>query len=645
MTFRLRLLGRFQLLSATGESIAITSRKHQALIAMLALSNGKPISRSKLAGLLWAERPEDQARNNLRQAFFTIRHAVEGHGPSPFMIDNESGWIADGEVATDIQGLLEGARMGLVPPEPDAFDGEFLEGVSFKDETLEAWLRIERDRHHNLLVDCLTSLTERLERAGDAAQALLAAQCLLRHDPYHEPSHRVVLRHHLGRGDRARAIRYYDTLKTLFEVHLGVLPDAETQQLANRIRDPQSSSVDLANSKPRVAILPIISLSAGGDHDIIDESLTRKLIGELGRFSPISVVAAATMLAVGARQHTIAEIGQQVGADYVVEIAVQERGGTGWTLVQLIAVQSGTQIWSRKYSSVAADLSEASEAQDALARRISGNLYQTIMRQAANQSATEPEETMAGGKLYLQIFSHVERPTLNGMIRARRLCDRLLAIDPNHVLVRESLAWISFHCCFNGWTDDPLRGFSEARDVALTGLALDEREPYLLSALGLAETYLGNIRSGLDSLKRAVDLNPNDAEFHTWLGIGLTFAGRIDEAQAAFDQADQASPDYPPIFLFRGDAHLAAADHEAAVSCLDRFLTVLPEYNWGRLLRAAAHEALGNAATARQEVSHVRANAARLDGHYIERLLQARATEFRQKLWSRLEVAGLPWSG
>ncbi|THK37200.1 tetratricopeptide repeat protein [Ensifer sp. MPMI2T] len=644
MAFRLRLLGRFQLLSATGERIAVPSRKHQALIAMLTLSNGKPISRSKLAGLLWAERPEERARNNLRQAFFTIRHAVEGHGPSPFMIDNDAGWIADGEVVTDIQALLEGTRMGIVPPEPDAFDGEFLEDLNFKDETLEAWLRIERDRHHSLLVDCLASLTQRLETSGDAARAVLAAQCLLRHDPYHEPSHRVVLRHHLARGDRARAIRYYDTLKTLFETHLGVLPDAETHELASRVRDPQSPprTVDLANSKPRVAILPIISLSAGGDQDIVDESLTRKLIGELGRFSPISVVAAATMLAVGARQHTIEEIGRQVGADYVVEIAIQGRGEAGWTLAQLVSVQSGTQIWSRKYSAVSAD---PPDAEDALARRISGNLYQTIMRHAASRSAMEPEETMTAEKLYLQVFSHVERPTLNGMMRARRLCDRLLAIDPNHVLVRESLAWISFHCCFNGWLDDPLRGFLEARDVALSGLALDEREPYLLSALGLAETYLGNSRSGLDNLTRAVELNPNDAELHTWLGIGLTFADRIDEAHAAFDQADQASPDYPPIFLFRGDAHLAAGNHEAAVSCLDRFLTVLPEYHWGRLLRAAAYQALGDAATARQEVSRVRTNASRLNGHYIERLLQARPTAFRQKLWSRLEAAGLPCSG
>ncbi len=36
--------------------------QHQALIAILALSNGKLIARSKLAGMLWAERTEEHAR-------------------------------------------------------------------------------------------------------------------------------------------------------------------------------------------------------------------------------------------------------------------------------------------------------------------------------------------------------------------------------------------------------------------------------------------------------------------------------------------------------------------------------------------------------------------------------------------------------
>ncbi|MEK1875004.1 MAG: hypothetical protein AAAC50_21685, partial [Rhizobium altiplani] len=162
MRFMLRLFGRFQLLSPAGESIVIASRKHQALIAMLALSNGKPVSRSKLAGMLWSERTEEHARNSLRQAFFAIRHAVNGHDVSPLVFDSGAGWMRTDAIVTDIQTLAESAKAGSLPS-LDAFEGEFLEGLSFNDETLETWLRIERGRHHNLLVDCLADLTEGLE--------------------------------------------------------------------------------------------------------------------------------------------------------------------------------------------------------------------------------------------------------------------------------------------------------------------------------------------------------------------------------------------------------------------------------------------------------------------------------------------------
>ncbi|OCJ17993.1 hypothetical protein A6U87_03510 [Rhizobium sp. AC44/96] len=639
MRFTLRLHGQFQLLSPAGENIVIASRKHQALIAMLALSNGKPISRSKLAGLLWAERTEEHARNSLRQAFFTIRHAVDGHGVSPFVFDSASGWARRDAVATDIHTLVESAGAGRLPSALDAFDGEFLEGLVFHDETLEAWLVIERSRHHNLLVDCLAGLADKLERAGDVEQACLAARCLLRRDPYHEPSHRTILRFHQTRGERARALKHYESLKALLDANLGVAPDQETQQLIDRIREPRPLPPEVANGKPRIAILPIRSLSHGGDDKLTAETLTRKLIGELGLFSPLSVIAAATMLALDARHETVEDIGQRVGADYVLETAVQGQGETGWALAQLISVQSGTQIWSRKYTG---ENLESAAGQDRLVRKISGNLYHILMRHAAASSAMEPEGGIGTEKLYLQVFHHVERPTLKGMIRARRLCERLLAIDPNHVLVRESLAWINFHSCFNGWLDDPDRGFREAHEIVLAGLALDDHEPYLLSAFGLAEIYLGNARAGLDALKRAVDLNPNDAEFHTWLGIGLTFSGAIGEAHLAFDQADQVSPDYHPIFLFRADAHYTSGNYEDAITCLDRFLTVLPEYNWGRLLRGACYQALDSNAMARRDVAHVGENALLLNGRYLDQLLQARTASFRQGLWQKLEAAGFP---
>lgn len=649
--FALRLYGRFQLLAPDGAVVAIPSRKHRVLIAMLAIAAGKPVSRSKLAGLLWSEQSEENARNSLRQAFFAVRRALEGHGPSPFMIDGGSGWIEKGAISSDAATLADAAITRGMHLSAEAYDGEFLEGLSFRDETLEGWLHLERDRHRDLLVDCLSAHAAAMEASGETAQALAAARCILRHDPYHEPSHRIVLRGHLAHGERTRAIRHCEALQALLESGLGVAPDEETQGLVARIRgDPAARQKQgRVPGGPRLAILPMVNLSGDGRLDIIAETLTRRLIADMGRFSPVSVVAAATMFALRAKDFTVDEIGRRVNANYMLELSVQTwEEDVSSVLAQLVSVESGTQIWSRSYSAGALF---THDGQDRLVHVIIGGFYHVLMRHAAGDVDAEPHENTATEQLYLQAFYHVERPTRAGMALTRRLCDRLLLADPRHVLIRECLAWVNFHSAFNGWTEDPQEAFRQARDVALAGLQLDDREPYLLSALGLAQTFLGDARAALDALGRAVELNPNDAEFHAWLGTGLTCAGRFDEAHAAFDRAHHVSPDYPPVFLFRADAHLSAsavrpssADRERAIAALDRFLTILPEYHWARLLRAAAHEASGSPDLARADVAHVRHAVPALDGQYLERLLPARSVGYRQWLRQRLSAAGLPWS-
>lgn len=609
---------------------------------MLALAGGKPVPRSKLAGVLWADQSEEHARNSLRQAFFAIKRAFKVHGASPFVIDNTHGWVQKGAIVSDAEKVIEAAETGEMAFQPDLYDGEFLEGLNFKEEALDTWLRIERDRHRDMLIDCLTSIAATMERLENTEQALLAARCLLRHDPYHEPSHRLILRCHIERGERARALRYCDTLEALLEDGLGVSLDDETRSLVAQVRGQASQKPreTRPKSKLRVAVLPMVNLSRDKELDAAADTLTRKAISELGLFSPLSVVAATTMFALRSRDLTVEEIGRRASADYLLELSFQKWDRSGWVLAQLASVQSGAHVWSRRYANDALD---TPEGQDRLVRTIVGSFYQILMKHAAGDADAEPEETAGGEQLYLQTFYHVERPTKAGLILARRLCNRLLSADPRHVLVRESLAWVNFHCAFNCWIDDPQEAIVQARDIVGTGLRLDDREPYLLSSYGLAQAYLGETATALDFLQRAVELNPNDAEFHTWLGIGLTWAGDLGAAHAAFDMADQVSPEYHPVFLFRADAFIASGRHDVAIASLTRFLTVLPEYHWARLLRAAALEASGETRKARRDVVTVRQAVPAFNGRYLDRLLQARSGAFREWLRTRLEGAGLPY--
>ena len=68
-----RLFGGFELKDADGEELTLSTRKARALLAFLIVESGQWHSRERLAGLLWGDRAQTQARNSLNQALYEIR--------------------------------------------------------------------------------------------------------------------------------------------------------------------------------------------------------------------------------------------------------------------------------------------------------------------------------------------------------------------------------------------------------------------------------------------------------------------------------------------------------------------------------------------------------------------------------------------
>jgi DNA-binding SARP family transcriptional activator len=75
------VLGTFEA-RLDGSRVVLASRPAQSLLAYLALTAGTAHRREKLAGLLWPDAEEDNARSNLRHALWRIRKAIEPGPPS-----------------------------------------------------------------------------------------------------------------------------------------------------------------------------------------------------------------------------------------------------------------------------------------------------------------------------------------------------------------------------------------------------------------------------------------------------------------------------------------------------------------------------------------------------------------------------------
>src|SRR5262245_40834009 len=165
----IRSLGQFEL-RREGRIVQLPSRPAQSLLAYLALSAGTAHRREKLAGLLWPDADEDNARSNLRHALWRIRKVIEqDDATSPYLLSDELAvsFNAGADCWVDAASLAR--RGNLLQDELDAvaaYRGDLLPGF------YEDWVTLERERLEALFQHRMGRLLERLIEARRWADIL-----------------------------------------------------------------------------------------------------------------------------------------------------------------------------------------------------------------------------------------------------------------------------------------------------------------------------------------------------------------------------------------------------------------------------------------------------------------------------------------
>jgi DNA-binding SARP family transcriptional activator len=245
-SLELVLLGGFQV-RAAGQAIDVSGRKERALLAVLAMPPGEPRSRDKLAGLLWSDRGDKQARDSLKQAVLRLRKSFGTLHP-PILTDRVSLALDAAEVAVDVQEfeqLIGDGTPDAVARAATLYRGDLLDGLDVRDPAFEEWLLFERQRLRDLARVALARLLE-LHMASNAHdQAGAAARRLLALDPLQETAHRALMRIYAEHGQTAQALKQYQMCRDALQGEVGVRPDAETERLYQSIREKRGRRMDI----------------------------------------------------------------------------------------------------------------------------------------------------------------------------------------------------------------------------------------------------------------------------------------------------------------------------------------------------------------------------------------------------------------
>jgi DNA-binding SARP family transcriptional activator len=209
-------------------------KKNLALLVYLARSPRRARARDHLVGLLWADKPEVMARHSLREAVRVLRRAL-----GEPVIEMEGGQVrlGEGQLRLDADDFEAHTAAGDWAAAARLVGGDFLEGFGVPDASpFEDWLAAEQTAWRRRAVDAMVRHADLLLKGGRPAEAVERAQRAFAMDGASEAAARTLMRGLALGGDRAGALACYEAFARRLSGDLDAEPDADTRDLAERIR-------------------------------------------------------------------------------------------------------------------------------------------------------------------------------------------------------------------------------------------------------------------------------------------------------------------------------------------------------------------------------------------------------------------------
>jgi predicted ATPase/DNA-binding SARP family transcriptional activator len=239
-SLRISLLGGFAV-DADGRTVgegAWRLRKSKGLVKLLALAPERRLHREQASELLWPDRDAAAAANNLHQALYVARRALETagvDGASTVELSDDvlilHGASVDVEEFEAAAAAARGSgRRDLCQAAVELYSGELL-----PEDRYEEWTAGRREALREQCTALLLELAELEEDGGDSGAAVRWLQRALDGDPLHEGTHRRLMRVFALSGRRQQALAQYQRLRQALRREFEDLPDAETRALYQSI--------------------------------------------------------------------------------------------------------------------------------------------------------------------------------------------------------------------------------------------------------------------------------------------------------------------------------------------------------------------------------------------------------------------------
>jgi predicted ATPase len=238
------------------EESAWRLRKARSLVKLLALAPERTIHRDQALQALWPDLEPDAASNNLRQALFVARRALDScgdAGAARLELAQDTLILSDDCLRVDVDEFEAAADTADEDPSVAALCAavELYGGELLPEDRYEEWAIARREALKERQLRLLLALAERhLEQEDDGAAVATLQQAVLV-EPLHERAHRELMRIYAVTGRRQRALGQFHLLREALRREFEDEPDDETRRLYQDILARRIGGEAIADRAPQ----------------------------------------------------------------------------------------------------------------------------------------------------------------------------------------------------------------------------------------------------------------------------------------------------------------------------------------------------------------------------------------------------------
>jgi serine/threonine-protein kinase len=614
---------------------AAQQRKTLALLAILAAAGRTGLSRDKLVAYLWPEVDAEHARALLKQACYALRRDL--HQPD-LLLGTTQLRLNPAVIASDVQAFAAALERHVDAEAAALYTGPFLDGFYLNDSAeFERWVEAERNQLRQHAGAALERLASDATARGDHHTAVEWWRRLVALDGLNSRVALGLMNALAATGDPGGALRVAEEHKSVLRADLDASPDPSVVRMTERLRaeaerapGPVTRAVPMpagrqavahtagevrpspmgrrrvrlalavtvcgllpggwllfgallgagtARDPKKIVVLPFVNLGRAEDEYFAD-GITEEITARLASTDRMHVIGSTSANVYKDRKRTIAEIGRELGVDYVLEGSIRwQKSPRGPRRVritpQLVSTVDGTHLWAGIYDE---PLDEIFRVQSDIAQKVVQALDVTLPAASRGRGTAAPTRNLQAYDYYLRGNDYMRRGTEErGAQAAMRMYEKAVELDPTFALAYARLSRMHsrMYLSHHDRSEDRLAQAKRAVDRAF---ALQPDLPEAHHSLG-TYYFIGYLdyERALREFAIAEAGRPNDSDIFLARAVLRTRQGKFREALEDFEKARQLDPGSSVVAGNYAQAYDWIRDFAHAEALYDRAITLAPD--------------------------------------------------------------------